>query len=431
MPRLYAALLALVVLACAPDAARAADYRVAVTHVSIPVATQTATGLLFTPYREHPGDVTFSKLVVYNHGHSDTAATNAMYLQPVVASTGVPVLAMDNRGKPGAWNVTTGAQDTIAATAWFKAMHPEIKQTLLWGWSMGGITSGMALAAAPYGMFDEWLSSFGVVNDFGAYAVYNATDPDGGGREVTDDVGGCTPLQCPDAYARRTPTLHAAEMRVRRAYFVHGVGDYIVPIEQSRDMQAALTAASVPTSFYTVIFGANPAGAQTGFAGHGQGAAAYVAMQLAKRIVSGTEPSDQPVADHTVQSAPQTPPALLTPITAQDSPAPPLAAAPCRVRIVAASPTRIRGTTAGCAGGQVAITIRRAAARGHCQFVKASGMLTAPRGCDRPVRLAVSNAPAWTLHFRSRVRPGRFIVRPYIDGRSTSRAHPLVVKRRA
>jgi hypothetical protein len=297
--------------ASAPATAAAATYpyRVAVSRISLTVHGQTATGVLFTPYRTSPGDVPVTKLLVFCHGHGDSGAADGMYIEPVVAADGAAAVAMDNRGGAGGWNVTTGSQDTVAATEAAKRLYPGIRETVLWGWSMGGITSGMAIAYGPPGLYDYWLDSFGAMQDAGAWLL----EDHGGVGQVAADAGGCTPLQCPLNYLARTPPLLASRMRLRGAIFVHGVGDTTVPFEQSLEMQLAAQLHGIPTSFYTVLAGTRPGGGVAGLAGHGWGATAYVAMQVATRVLAGTEPARAGLQEHMVVSAPATPPPFLTP----------------------------------------------------------------------------------------------------------------------
>jgi dipeptidyl aminopeptidase/acylaminoacyl peptidase len=287
--------IAVSVTGAAPGQAVAASgpYQVAVQPITVTVDGQPATGLLYLPYSQQPGDLPVNQLVVFCHGHTDTAATEASYLIPLAAHTGAPVLAMNNRGAPGAWNPTTGWQDTLAATRWYKHQHPGIRLTVLWGWSMGGMTSGLALAHEHHRLFDYWVASFPVVEDAGACVVYKALgavdgEP-GAGQEVQNDAGGCNPAQCPTNYMERSPTFLAARIHVRRAIFLHGLGDDNSPYEQSREMQAALQVHGIPTSMYSVATYRNSSG-QVEPAGHGFGPVADEAQAVVERILAGTEP---------------------------------------------------------------------------------------------------------------------------------------------
>lgn len=281
-------------------------YRVDVVTMTVPVDGNDATGTLYLPYRDAPGDLAVTQLVVFCHGHTDTSVTEAPYLRRVASESGAPVLAMDNRGEPGAWNPTTGWQDTVAATQWFKERHPEITETVLWGWSMGGVTSGLALAYGPPGLFDYWVASFPAVEDAGAWAAYTTLDVVDGdgkqGKEVEHDAGDCNPAQCPAAYLARTPTVLADRIRVRRALFLHALFDDSSPYEQSREMQAALIARGVPTSMYTVLTYRDGSGTVRP-AGHGFGVVADEAAAVVARVLAAGEPMDGPDIEYLVDES--------------------------------------------------------------------------------------------------------------------------------
>lgn len=207
------------------------------------------------------------------------------------------------------------AADTLAATRWFKQKHPGIHTTLLWGWSMGGLVSGVALAEAPAGTYDYWLSSFGMADDFDAWFTLGGIDPVAA-RDVARDAGGCRPTTCPRTYAERSPSTRAADMHLQRAFFVHGIGDPVVPIEQTREMAAALHRHGVSSDYTTVLQQTEPDGT-TEPAGHGHGSGpARVSVDVAVRILNGTAPMEG-MTTHVVATAPAAVPRLLTPVPAE------------------------------------------------------------------------------------------------------------------
>ena len=307
-----AALLASVFMPLPSSAVKVSTFRVAVRRISLEVDHQAATGLVMTPYLRERGDVPLHSLVVYAHGWGDTAATNAAYVEDVVARTGAAAMAMDFRGPQGGWNVHTGAADTLAATRWFKRKHPGIHTTLLWGWSMGGLVSGIALADAPAGTYDYWLSSFGMADDFDAWATLGGINPVAA-RDVARDAGGCSPATCPRTYVERSPSLRTAHMHLRRAFFVHGIGDPVVPIEETREMAAALRRSGISSDYTTVLQQTEPDGT-TRPAGHGHGSGpAHVSVDVAVQILNGTVPMTG-MTNHIVTAAPAAVPRLLTPV---------------------------------------------------------------------------------------------------------------------
>lgn len=252
-------------------------------------------------------------LVVYAHGWGDTAASNAAYVEEVVARTGASAVAMNFRGPPHGWNVHTGAEDTLAATRWYQRTHPAIRTTLLWGWSMGGLVSGIALADAPKGTYDYWLSSFGMADDFDAWASLGTLNPVAA-RDVERDAGGCSPTTCARTYVERSPALRAREMQVRRAFFVHGIGDPLVPIEETREMAAALHRHGIDSD-YTPVIQQREWNGTTEPAGHGHGSGpAFVSIGVAVSILDGNAPMSG-MTDHTIRTAPARVPRMRTPIS--------------------------------------------------------------------------------------------------------------------
>lgn len=274
--------------ATAAPARRAAAIHVARVPVSLKVHGQRATGLVYTPYRHQVGDLRSHALVVFCHGHGDTATTEASYLTALARTSRVPVLAMNNRGKPGAWNVTTGEQDTLAATRAYLRTHHGIRTRVLWGWSMGGLTSALSLAHSR-GVFDYWVASFPAINDLAAYYFYSLVDPSGA-KQIEADAGGCTPVACPAPYLKRTASLLASRLRyLKRAVLLQGVGDTTSPYEQSQEMHIALLAAGIPVSNYTMLTSRSPSGGIR-LDGHGAGPVADEALAVVERILAGTEP---------------------------------------------------------------------------------------------------------------------------------------------
>jgi acetyl esterase/lipase len=222
---------------------------------------------------------------------------------------GAVAVAMDYRG-PGRWDVQKGYRDLIGATEDLHARFPSIARTVIWGMSMGGETTGMAVAARP-DLFDYWVDSFGVVDLFqefaalGLYPGVNANPNDPGnptGSWIVEGAGG-TPASAPATYLAMSPAYHADGMRgIKRAYISHGVGDLIVQYSQSRLMYANLVANGVPVTLDTVVTRGGGvqgpflpvAGTQTvptpvGPAAHDGAAIAYSAETVGA-LLSGGEP---------------------------------------------------------------------------------------------------------------------------------------------
>ncbi|HCS26736.1 MAG TPA: hypothetical protein DIW43_04755 [Spongiibacteraceae bacterium] len=230
----------------------------------------------------------------------------------------------DNLGFPA----LRGAHDTIAATLRALKQFPSIETVYLFGVSMGAAVSGTAIAESvtlPTGeskftadgspLFDYWIDVEGVSQLAETYteaavaaqiSEFAAAARDG----IERDAGG-TPPECPLAYYRRSPAYHAATMKlggIRAATVVHAVNDGLVPHNQGRVMAAALTTATIPTQFFTIVGvfpGQDPGttGTETlqageldpllNLAGHGSEAQAFhpvmrVAFENLRKMLDGT-----------------------------------------------------------------------------------------------------------------------------------------------
>lgn len=282
LPALLASLLAAVPAAAAQACA------VQTRPISVPVAGEQATGLLFEPHRCTPART----LVVAAHGHNGSAAQYSEYLTSIAARTGTPIVSMDMRGsaqwRTGEWNLWAGWQDLVAATQWYKGTHPGVARTILWGWSQGAMTSGLAAAYGPPGLFDYWVDTFGPSNLFthfqGPAADYPALQ-----AQIQRDAGGCAPVACPLAYAERSPALQAGRMSIRHAFLIHGTADDVVPYTASTQMRAALMLAGKPSTLYSIVSGRTLHGTvEPGR--HNVGPALFEAGCVVERLVLGTEP---------------------------------------------------------------------------------------------------------------------------------------------
>ncbi|WP_246023159.1 alpha/beta hydrolase family protein [Nocardia yunnanensis] len=239
-------------LITAPSGTATPADSVSMRPVSLTVDGETATGRVYEPDGGARG------LIVAVHGHDGSAADFPEYLSSIVRATGAALITMDQRSessvwRTGEWNVWAGWRDTVAATQWYRGDHPG-GPTILWGWSQGGVTSGLAAAYAPPGTYDYWVDTFGHAGDVTAWLEANLA-----GKslrpEIERDAGNCTPFTCPQAYIDRSPVLMANRIAVARAILLHGTADPLVPYSSSLEMRAALTLAGKPTSMYTIATG--------------------------------------------------------------------------------------------------------------------------------------------------------------------------------
>ncbi|GEM_PF-5889306 len=236
---------ALLLLAALPPSAPAAG--ATYERYQVTVDGETAYGDL-----AYPSVGTPTTLLVFGHGccgHFNQSGT----VIPIASAYGAVAVAMEYRGS-GGWDVMKGHEDLIAATLDLKARFPTITRTILWGASMGGETTGMAVAERP-DLFDYWVDEFGVTNlveEFGTLGLYPCACAD---SWMIQETGG-TPATAPQAYLDRSPALHTDQMvGIRHAYISHGLGDPIVPYTMSRETFAGLVAHGIPASFYTVVSG--------------------------------------------------------------------------------------------------------------------------------------------------------------------------------
>ncbi|RMI33043.1 alpha/beta hydrolase family protein [Nocardia stercoris] len=281
-----ASVLAATVVA-APAVSSAPPDGVVVRPVTLTVDGETATGRVYEP----EGDV--RGLIVAVHGHDGSASDFPEYLTSIVRQTGAALVTMDQRSdtgtwRTGEWNVWAGWRDTVAATQWYRGEHPGIGPTVLWGWSQGGVTSGLAAAYAPPGTYDYWVDTFGHAGDVTAWLESGL----GGPRlrpEIERDAGNCTPLTCLRSYLDRSPVLMTDRMDVRRAILLHGTADPIVPYTQSLEMRASLTLSGHPVSMYTVVSGRDLAGNVVP-GDHGINPVFFESGCVVQRLLLGSEP---------------------------------------------------------------------------------------------------------------------------------------------
>ncbi|MEV6429764.1 prolyl oligopeptidase family serine peptidase [Nocardia sp. NPDC051463] len=280
--------------------------RVAVRPITLTVDSEDATGLVYEPYRCAPGDLAPRDLVNAVHGHGGAATDYAGYLTSIAQRTATPIVSMDLRSatsvwKPGEWNLWAGWHDIVAATQWYRDEHPSIARTVLWGWSQGGIMSGLAAANGPPGLFDYWVDNYGPADDFTMWLASAGVDPKLP-AQIERDAGGCPPTTCPQAYLERSPVLLAGRMDIERAFLVHGIADDVVPYATSLEMRAGLRAAGKPTSMYTIVTGRDLDGVVVP-GDHSVGPAFFEGGCVVERLLTGTEPTDGPDRDYVVDVA--------------------------------------------------------------------------------------------------------------------------------
>ncbi|WP_405162361.1 prolyl oligopeptidase family serine peptidase [Nocardia sp. NBC_01499] len=290
---------------------------VAVRSIAAVVDGEQATGRIYEPYRCDPGDLSPRGLIVAVHGYSETAASYPDVMAGIARRTGAALLTLDQRAensvwKPGEFSPWAGWHDTVAFTQQYKAEHPSIGKTVLWGWSQGGLTAGLASAYGPAGLFDYVVDAFAPTNVIDYWNLTSVLFPVQHGQ-IERDAGGCTPQECPQAYADRSLVAVAPKLQADRIFLIHGLFDVDVPYQHSVDFKNALAAAGKPYSMYTVVTDRGPDGSiQPGV--HDVGPTWQQGICVVERVAEGLEPVDGASRDYVinvlagVDTAPPPPP---------------------------------------------------------------------------------------------------------------------------
>jgi len=250
-------------------------------------------------------------IVAFAHGHGNSAFKWQTNVRNAARDLGVIAVAMDYRGQtfpksttPGdistesyGWRVREGAEDSIAAAQLFeaacsprkakpgkpkrragsgkKSKKPATKPAkaakplpiVMYGVSMGGNASGMAVAAGAERadgspLFDYWFNIEGVTNVIETYlearAVAGPPLNNKTGQiavaEIQDEMGGSLEAR-PEVYAEHTVVTRADDIKasgLKGVVMVHGIDDGTVPYNQSPEMFARLVDQRIPTDFFSV-----------------------------------------------------------------------------------------------------------------------------------------------------------------------------------
>jgi acetyl esterase/lipase len=159
-----------------------------------------------------------------------------------------------------------GAEDSIAAAQSFQANCKSIKQVVIFGVSMGGNSSGLAVALSKNAkdakggpLFDYWVDVEGAVNVIETYAGASALESVNefaahAKADIEEEMGGSF-SEVPDVYADHAVVNHVDDIEasgVKGVVVVHGLDDGLVPYNQAREMTTLLARAGVPTDMYTI-----------------------------------------------------------------------------------------------------------------------------------------------------------------------------------
>jgi len=200
-------------------------------------------------------------LIAFAHGYQQTAAGAwATHLEQA-AQHGYAAFAPDYPG----WQVNEGAAELISASRFFLSQCKTIHEVVMFGVSMGGNSSGIAVAAGarkPHGgpLFDSWIDVEGVSNLAEEYTLATAaagasTTAASAVHDINAECGG-TPDQNPSCYQELTLTSRPQDIQasgVRSVVMIHAVEDGEVPSNQTREMSTELRALGVTTDVFNVL----------------------------------------------------------------------------------------------------------------------------------------------------------------------------------
>lgn len=219
-------------------------------------------------------------LVVFAHGYGHTSYSWKDHMREA-AKHGLAAVAMDYRGieispdsnddglpESRGWNVTAGAEDSIAAAKLFEAACPTIEDITIFGVSMGGNTAGLVVAeqgargitdSEGEPLFDYWFSIEAATNLIETYhesrlAGQISETAVRAQEDIEKETGGSFE-EVPDEYRKRTVVARLADIEaagIKGTVLVHGIDDGLVPYNQSREMAAGLALSRIPTHYITI-----------------------------------------------------------------------------------------------------------------------------------------------------------------------------------
>ncbi|MDX1658960.1 MAG: alpha/beta fold hydrolase [Nitriliruptorales bacterium] len=218
-----------------------------------------------------------SALVVMMHGYGHTSESWIPHVERVAAQDGALAVAIDYRGdirtkdpqgldSSRGWNVTAGAEDAIDVAHAFLAACPTIEDVVAYGISMGGNSSGLAIAAGATRadgetpLFDIWFNVEGATNVVETYLGARALAPTNefaanAQADIEAEMGGPIEATGPEPYLERSILYRAEDVAasgVAGIVMVHGVDDGLVPYNQSREFAQRMRQLGIPVELHTV-----------------------------------------------------------------------------------------------------------------------------------------------------------------------------------
>ncbi|HVF18745.1 MAG TPA: hypothetical protein VNA14_00695 [Mycobacteriales bacterium] len=235
--------------------------------LTLTVQGQRATGLYAVPKGKAKG------LVVFTHGYGHTAESWRRHITNTAARNNVIAVVMNYRGeiitppdrskgetRPSSrgWQVREGAQDSNAAAQLIERRCGGLQTIVLYGVSMGGNTAGLALAAKPTRangapLYDYWFQMEGASNVVEIYLGARALARSGNStavnavEDIEREMGGTFEAKS-DVYLEHTVVNRIGDIAasgIKGVVLMHGLGDGLVPYNQSRELQSRLAAAGI------------------------------------------------------------------------------------------------------------------------------------------------------------------------------------------
>ena len=224
-----------------------------------------------------------TSVVVFAHGYGHSAkswrrhaawaaARGAVAVAPTYYRSTETPNGKGNTIKPSiqrGWRVQEGAAEMVAFARDLRA-RCKVQQVVIFGVSMGGNSSGLAVAmagaqrAASHGLgtpvFDWWIDVEPVTDVPQMYTAARAAavalEFAANARDDIEQEFGGTLEQKPAAYRNASPIERVDDIAasgVRGVSIVHAVGDATVPYVQARELQLRLGQVGVPAHLTTIL----------------------------------------------------------------------------------------------------------------------------------------------------------------------------------
>ncbi len=215
-------------------------------------------------------------IVVFAHGYGHGSASWIKHVSDTAARDGVVAVAMNYRGQAAdnlGWHVREGAEDSIAAAQFFNSICNKAKTIVMYGVSMGGNTSGLAVAAQAKRLklpnqrvadplFDYWFDIEGAVNVTETYLEARGLALSGNAfaaqavKDIQAEMGG--PIETAhDRYLHETVVNRVDDIVASNANLgvvtVHGVDDGLVGANQTPEIVALLRAHGIKVDSFTAL----------------------------------------------------------------------------------------------------------------------------------------------------------------------------------